>query len=57
MRERGVRYADLSHALSTATACVLQPNDRWRVAAADRDGDALTAIVVLEDGVTVVTLF
>ncbi len=57
MRERGVRYADLTHALSTATACALQPNGRWRVMGADPDGDALTAVVVLEAGVVVITLF
>jgi len=57
MRERNVRYADLAHALSNASACALQPNGRWRVEGADPDGDDLTAIVVLEDGLVVVTLF
>jgi hypothetical protein len=57
MRERNVRYADLIHVLSNASACALQPNGRWRVEGSDADGDDLTAIVVLEDGVAVVTLF
>ncbi len=57
MRERNVRYADLAHALSNASACTLRPNGRWRVEGADPDGDDLTAIVVLEDGLAVVTLF
>jgi len=57
MRERGVHYADLTHALSNASACAVQPNGRWRVDGSDPDGDALTTIVVLEGGVVVVTLF
>jgi len=57
MRERGVSYEDLRYALTKATHCALQSNDRWRVLGADLDGDALEVIVVIEDGVIVVTVF
>lgn len=57
MRERGVIFDDLRHALATATACRSEPDDRWRVDSTDVAGDALTVVVALEDGVVVVTLF
>ena len=57
MAERGARYADVVHALSNASGCALQENGRWRVNGEDLEGDDLTAIVVLEQGVVVVTLF
>jgi hypothetical protein len=57
MRERGVRFEDLRCALTGATACHAEPKERWRVDGRDRDGDDLTVVVVLEDGVLVVTLF
>lgn len=34
-----------------------QPSGRWRVHGVDGDGDALEVIVVMEDGLIVVTLF
>jgi hypothetical protein len=32
-------------------------NGRWRVEGEDLDGDELTVVVVIEDGVVVVTLY
>ena len=44
------------HALKLATACV--PSDaKWRVSGPDLDGDEVTAVVALEAGVIVVTVF
>lgn len=57
MRERGVIVDDLWHALTTATACKAEPEERWRVDSTDLEGDALAVVVALEDGVVVVTLF
>jgi hypothetical protein len=57
MKERGATFADVLYALTNAEACVLQPNGRWRVDGQDPDGDGLTAVVVLEAGVVVVTIF
>lgn len=57
MRERGASFADVKHALAGAQRCRLQENGRWRVDGEDLDGDELTAVVVLESGVVVVTVF
>lgn len=57
MDERGVREADLRHALGAARSCTPQKTGSWRVDGADLDGDDLTMIVVIEDGLLVVTLF
>lgn len=57
MIERGVTRADVHHALENAAACTSEPDDRWRVASADLDGDDLTLVVVIEDGDVVVTVF
>ncbi|MGC4118579.1 MAG: hypothetical protein QM765_29285 [Myxococcales bacterium] len=47
----------IRRALATATSCRAEPLDRWKVESKDCEGDALTTIVVLEDGVVVVTVF
>lgn len=57
MKERGVTFADIEHALVNAKICTLQANGRWRVEGPDMDGDGLTSVVVLEAGVVVVTVF
>jgi hypothetical protein len=57
MRERGVSYSDLRHALAKATGCHAEPEERWRVDGADLDGDDLSVVLVIEEGVVVVTLF
>jgi hypothetical protein len=56
-RERGVLFADVRAALTRARGCVEQDHGRWRVVGDDLGGEELTAVVVLEDGVLVVTLF
>jgi hypothetical protein len=58
MRERGASRADVRRALETATGCEAEPDERWKVTGGvDLDGDPLGAVVVLEDGVVVVTVF
>ena len=55
--ERGVRTQDVRHALTTAATCRDQGDGTWKVSSRDLDGDDLVAVVVLEEGVLVVTLF
>lgn len=56
MRERGAGRDDVLRAIATATAA--GPSDtRWRLDGADRDGDALTVVCSVCDGVVVVTVF
>ena len=58
MRERGATFADVRHALVSATTCYAQPDERWRMeGGCDVDGDALTLIVTFEADVIVGTLF
>jgi hypothetical protein len=57
MVERGMTVEDIHHGLCTASACSQQPEGRWRVRSLDREGIDLTLIVVLDDGVVIVTLF
>ena len=57
MEERNATKADVMHALTTAASCVAQANGRWKVPSQDRDGDDLVAVVAIDDGVLVVTLF
>ena len=44
-------------ALTNAATCVGHDAGRWKVAGPDWDGEDLMAIVVLEDGVLVVTVW
>jgi hypothetical protein len=44
-------------ALMHAKDCHAESEDRWLVEGDDMDGDSLKAVVVLEDGVIVVTVF
>jgi hypothetical protein len=56
--QRSAQYADVRAALLSASACRLAERDRWHVSGGvDLDGDELSLIVVIEDGVIVVTLF
>jgi hypothetical protein len=55
--ERGARPEDVRYALMSALACRDQGDGTWKVPSQDSAGGDLTAIVVLEDGVLVVTLF
>jgi len=57
MRERGVRFEDLRQALITASICAPADAGNWKVTGLDRDGDEVTAVVALEDGDVVVTVF
>ncbi len=58
MQERTASRSDVKNALVTATACAAQGETKWCVSGGhDLDGEALTVVVVLEDGVLVVTLY
>lgn len=57
MAERNAQVADVRSALMTAAGCARQSAEKWKVTAgADLDGEALEVVVVIEDGVLVVTL-
>ncbi len=57
MRERGVFAEDVWHALQHAGRCNALPDERWKVWGPDASGDELALVVLLEDGVIVVTVF
>jgi len=57
MHERGVREGDLRNALVDARSCAPQKDGTWKVEGCDLDGDDLTVVVVIDDGLVVVTLF
>lgn len=61
MRERGAQREDIHHALSNATSCKLSNDStaevkRWVVEGKDLDGDALHPVVIIKDGLLVVTV-
>jgi Domain of unknown function (DUF4258) len=58
MSERGARRQDVIEACVKGERCSKgsEPG-RWKVTGPDLDGDDLTAVVVIEDGVLVVTMF
>jgi hypothetical protein len=58
MGERGAARGDVKNALVTGTTCVPEGHAKWRVSGGDDlESEPLTVVVVLEDGVLVVTLF
>ena len=58
MSARGATVAHVLHALSNAAACVASEQaGRWKATGPDLDGDSLTAVVIIEDSVIVVTVF
>jgi hypothetical protein len=57
MQDRGVREGDLRNALVNARSCSAQKDDRWKVEGSDLDGDDLTVVGVIDDGLLIVTLF
>lgn len=58
MQQRGADFRDVRSALMTATACTEQQNGSWRIeGGVDRDGDDLTVVAAIEQGVVVITLF
>ena len=56
MDKRGASRWDVRTALVSATECRAAAG-RWKIRGHDRDGDELLVVVVLEDGVVVVTVF
>ncbi len=56
-RQRRVRIGEIVTALAHAHDCRHEEGEKWRALCRDRDGDLLEAIVVIEDGLLVVTLF
>jgi hypothetical protein len=48
---------EIVHALAYANECRHEEGEKWRALCRDRDGDPLEAIVVIEEGLLVVTLF
>jgi len=56
-RQRSVRIGEIVHALAYAHECRREEGEKWRALCRDRDGDLLEAVVVIEDGLLVVTLF
>ena len=57
MRERRVSEGDVVSALKAGRSCRPEPHERWKVVGPDLDGEDLAVVVVLEDGVVVVTVF
>lgn len=57
MHQRRVQIGDIISALCGATECEQCPDGRWKVSGPDLDGDDLTLVVVVEDGVVVVTVY
>ena len=58
MQQRGADFADVRSALMTATMCRAQENGCWRVeGGVDRDGDEMTAVAAIENGVVIITVF
>ncbi len=56
-RQRRVRIGEIVTALAHAHDCRHEEGEKWRALCRDRDGDLLEMIVVIEDGLLVVTLF
>jgi hypothetical protein len=54
---RGASVGHVLHALRNAAVCERGEGDRWKTTGPDLDGDDLTAVVVIEDGLVVVTVF
>jgi len=52
-----VRIGEVVDALAYAHDCRPEEGEKWRALCRDRDGDVLEMIVVIEDGLLVVTLF
>jgi hypothetical protein len=56
-RQRRVRIGEIVTALAYTHDCRHEESEKWRALCRDRDGDLLEMIVVIEDGLLVVTLF
>ena len=57
MVQRNVKPGDVRSALVSAVACKTQLDRTFKVVGPDMDGDALSLVVAIEDGILVVTLF
>lgn len=57
MPKRRVTYGDVENALINATSCLPDEDETWKVIGPDVDGDDLKLIVVVEEGVLVVTVW
>ena len=57
MEQRRTRFQELRSILMKAPACSSLPSERWRVHGMDVDGDTLEVIVVIQDGLIIITLF
>jgi hypothetical protein len=58
MEERCATHEDVKQALMSATGCQPEPDEHWLVTGGrDRDETPLALVVVIEDGIIVVTLF
>lgn len=57
MVQRNVSMRDIRSALARATGVLPQKNGSWKVDGPDVDGDDLTVVVAIEDGLIVVTVF
>ena len=57
VRERRISFRDVKHALMSGTRCAVQPNGRWRLDSQDLEGDELTLILFVDDGVLIITLY
>jgi hypothetical protein len=59
MGECGAEPEDAQHALANATGCELSEDGpgRWETTGPDLNGEVLTCVVVLDDGVVVITVW
>lgn len=57
MRECGAEEEDVQHALANATVCKKSEDgaERWQTTGPDWQGKDLTCVIIVEDGVLVVT--
>jgi hypothetical protein len=51
------RIEHVRHALANSTACAKADQGKWKAIGPDLDDDELVVLVVIEDGVVVVTVF
>jgi Domain of unknown function (DUF4258) len=56
-RQRRVRIGEIVTALAYAHGCRREKDEKLRALCRDRDGDLLEMIVVIDEGLLVVTLF
>ena len=56
MRERGVRDQDVRRALCNLRKWSQETSEKWLVTGPDLDGDDLTMVLVIDDGVLIVTV-